>query len=65
MGSLLYKGQLGSILGVLSLAHVVCSPSSDVHGGSSGWVAVKEFELGYRNPDTMLFTTYPYYGNLQ
>ena len=28
------------------------------------WVAVKEFRLSYQNPEAILFTTYPYYGNL-
>ena len=28
------------------------------------WVAVKEFSLSYHNPETMLFTIYPYHGNL-
>ena len=27
-------------------------------------VAVKESNLSYHNPDTMLFTIHPYYGNL-
>ena len=28
------------------------------------WVAVKEFNLSYHNPEATLFGTYPYYGNL-
>ena len=28
------------------------------------WVAVKELKLSYHNSDTILFTVYPYYGNL-
>ena len=30
----------------------------------SGWVAVKELILSYRNKETPLLTTYPYSGNL-
>ena len=29
------------------------------------WVAVKELELSYHNPETRLFTIYPEYGNLK
>ena len=28
------------------------------------WVAVKELKLNCHNPETLLFTMYPYYGNL-
>ena len=28
------------------------------------WVAVKELTLSYHNPETILFTIYPYYGTL-
>ena len=31
---------------------------------SSFWVAVKELDLSYHNSDTILYTMYPYYGNL-
>ena len=32
-------------------------------GPSSIWVAVKESELSYQNPKSILFTIYPDYGN--
>ena len=28
------------------------------------WVAVQELKLSYHDPETILFTIYPYYGNL-
>ena len=28
------------------------------------WVAVKELKLSYQNLEAILFTVYPYYGNL-
>ena len=28
------------------------------------WVAVKELKLSYHNPETMLFSIYPFYGSL-
>ena len=30
----------------------------------NAWVAVKELNLSYQNSKTMLFTLYPYYGDL-
>ena len=30
----------------------------------SCWVAVKELKLSYHNPETTLFTIYPYYAKL-
>ena len=33
-------------------------------GGTHEWIAVQELYLCYHNPETTLFTTYPYYGNL-
>ena len=32
--------------------------------GPDYWVAVKELKLNYHNSETLLFTDYPYYGNL-
>ena len=29
-----------------------------------GWAAVKELNLSYHNPETILFTIYPYNSNL-
>ena len=29
-----------------------------------GWVAVQELKLSYRNPESIFFTRYPYYGTL-
>ena len=33
-------------------------------GISFFWVAVKELKLSYHNPEAILVTIYPYYGNL-
>ena len=30
----------------------------------NSWLAVKKLRLSYHNPKTILFTVYPYYGNL-
>ena len=33
-------------------------------GFYSNWAAVQELKSSHHNPETMLFTIYPYYGNL-
>ena len=33
--------------------------------GPVNWVAVQELTLSYQNPESILFTIYPCYGNLK
>ena len=34
-------------------------------GDHNAWVAIEELKLTYHNSGTILFTTYPYYGNVE
>ena len=45
-------------------AHVRLMGKAKQDEQGKNWVAVKELELSYLNSKTVLFTIYPYYGNL-
>ena len=37
---------------------------NNTYYGAFSWVAVKELEFSYYNPETILLAIYPYYGNI-
>ena len=51
-------------IAVFGLWHYASNPEYQTQLHSKYWVAAKELELCYRNSDTILFTMYPYYGDI-
>ena len=41
-----------------------CKPCAKIQTYSVDWVAVVDFTLSYPNPETTLFTAYPFCGSL-